>query len=308
MAKSVFISYCHKQGEWVIERLLPVLQAAGCREIFIDRERFKAGHGVYRQMDANQDQAETSLLVLSPDYLASEPCQHEMTRALARDPTFAHGTVLPVIRVPCDMSALKKCPDPALSVDLSDDTKPAPWALLLKSLDAMDLCAQAPDWLAARDECVRRLRGKQSVNLVVYGDPNWRALLDHLGTDCLPDLAVVDLDHPETISREGLVARILTACGHRRKVPRKPRDLAELAHFLSASNGVTLAFRHFEHVASPERNYGLDLFNALRHFVSDERKLVLLVESRTPFRDLLPRDHLLSRLQLHSVELRGLPG
>ena len=83
MEKNVFISYCHKQGEWVQERLLPVVRGAGCETVYVDTERFTAGRGVKGQMDAWQDLAEVSLLVLTPDYLASEYCRHEMDRGLA---------------------------------------------------------------------------------------------------------------------------------------------------------------------------------------------------------------------------------
>ncbi len=67
----VFVSYCHAQGEWVWDRLVPVLKAGGA-EVLIDRERFEAGKAIFGQMDAVQDQAERQLLVLSPEYLASK--------------------------------------------------------------------------------------------------------------------------------------------------------------------------------------------------------------------------------------------
>jgi hypothetical protein len=66
-----------------------------------------------------------------------------------------------------------------------------------------------------------------------------------------------------------------------------------------------LAFCHFENVQARRKAYGVELFFALRHLVMDERKLFLLVESRVPFRELLPKDHPLSNLHLHTVELHG---
>lgn len=65
MSKKVFASYCHQQGEWVWNWLVPSLRAGGA-EVCIDRERFQAGKAVAGQMDATQDAAEISVLVLSP--------------------------------------------------------------------------------------------------------------------------------------------------------------------------------------------------------------------------------------------------
>ena len=66
--KRVFISYSHKQGSWVFSELVPCLRAGGA-EVVVDRERFEAGKTVVGQMDAAQDGAHRSVLVLSPDYL-----------------------------------------------------------------------------------------------------------------------------------------------------------------------------------------------------------------------------------------------
>jgi hypothetical protein len=43
-------------------------------------------------MDAEQDSAWLSLLVLSPEYLAGSECQHEMQRAFVRDPDLSNST------------------------------------------------------------------------------------------------------------------------------------------------------------------------------------------------------------------------
>ena len=84
----VFVSYAHRDGAWVLDRLVPVLKAAGV-EVAVDVERFRVGGSVVGQMDAAQDGAEKSLLVLSAAYLASDYCRHEMRRAVARDAGFS---------------------------------------------------------------------------------------------------------------------------------------------------------------------------------------------------------------------------
>lgn len=52
-----FVSYCHRQGDWVWEQLVPCLKAGGA-EVLIDRERFELGMALVGQMDALQDQAD----------------------------------------------------------------------------------------------------------------------------------------------------------------------------------------------------------------------------------------------------------
>ena len=81
--KKLFISYSHKQRDWVSQRLTPCLAAGGV-EVLIDDERFQAGKAVVGQMDAVQDKADVHVLVLSEDYLTSKFCRHEMDRAIAR--------------------------------------------------------------------------------------------------------------------------------------------------------------------------------------------------------------------------------
>jgi len=299
--RKVFISYSHRQGDWVWDRLVPVLKAGGS-EVLIDRERFEAGRALPGQMDSTQDEAEVNVLVLSPDYLASGPCRHEMERAVARDPRFENGVVVPVKRVEVELPEAIRRPNP-LCADLTNDGQAKPWDLLLEACGA-DLGTDAPAWLAARDEVRRFLERGQSVNLVVDGAVKWKELLADLQRGDLSDLVAVDLERGTTVSRRGLVAEILRAFGVVAAVPPEPHDLEELDRFLSARRRSRLALTHF-HMVAYRPAFDLDLFAALRYLVTESRQLVLLVQSRRPFSTLLPAGHPLSESGLQTVELRG---
>jgi TIR domain len=301
MNKKVFISYCHKQSDWVLNRLVPCLKAGGA-EVFIDLERFKAGLGVKGQMDATQDTAEMTVLILTPDYLESEYCRHEMMRAIARDPMFT-GAVIPVKRHECEMPDEIKLAEP-LWINLIDDLQSAQWKLLFDACGA-DLRAEAPHWLNVRDEIRGDLARGKSVNLVVVGNPQWRQLVQHLRADYLPNLGIIDLDDGVATTRTGLVAEVLRACGIVKSVPPPPEDLVTLGRELTTNSRVSLpALEHFDRIVQEE--YGTRLLPALRNLVTEKRKLVLLAQSRKPFAKLLPDDDLFASTDIFTmVELRG---
>jgi hypothetical protein len=115
----VFVSYSHRQGAWVWERLVQVLRAGGA-EPLLDKEQFKAGLGLPGQMDATQDQADRHVLCLSTDYHASAPCRHEMQRAVALDPHFARGIGITVRLDDAALPAEITAADP-LWVDMRKD-------------------------------------------------------------------------------------------------------------------------------------------------------------------------------------------
>ncbi len=299
MAKSVFVSYNHTQGEWVWDRLVPVLKAGGA-EVLLDRERFTAGRGILGQMDATQDSGEVQILVLSPEYLASDYCGHEMARAVALDPRFEDGVVVPVKRVDVTLPDVVSDPNP-LYAELIDESVAAPWDLVLGACGA-DLGTGAPAWLAARDEARRLLERGRSVNLVVGGAVAWRQLLADLARGELADLVTVNLEQPATASRRGLVEEILRAFGMTSPVPPEPEDLGVLDRCLAARPRGRLALTHFD-LAAARETYGVDLFAALRYLVMDSRRLVLLVQSRKPFATLLPAGHPLSEIDLQTVDL-----
>jgi hypothetical protein len=167
-----------------------------------------------------------------------------------------------------------------------------------------DLGADAPDWLAARDDVYRLLQRNESVNLVVRGTPKWRELIQHLSTEMIKDLGKVDLSSGATVSRRGLVAEILKACGAPASVPPEPEDLPLLHRALSEKRLSRMVIEHFD-LVSARHHYGIDLFAALRYLLMESRKLVLLVQSRAPFSTLLPQDHPLSGINLQTVELNA---
>lgn len=237
MAK-VFVSYSHKEGDWVWGRLVPVLRA-GDAEVLIDKERFRVGAAVVGQMDKTQRTADVHLLCLSSDYLASEACRHEMERAIACDPSFMRaldprvkcGVVVPIRLDEASLPAAIADPAP-LWADMRDDTKAEPWRLLLDRCDA-DLGLPAPHWLAARDETVRYLRRGQSLNLLVRRDGiRWRPLITDIQENYVADLGWVDLLDPLTSTRDGLLNNILSQLGAREKVRQPPNDLADFARIL----------------------------------------------------------------------------
>jgi hypothetical protein len=308
MPKSVFISYCHKQGDWVWDRLVPCLRAGGA-DVRVDRERFEAGKAVVGQMDTVQDKAKMTVLVLSPDYLGSPYCIHEMERAIQRDPNFNRGIVIPVKRTNCILPTQINRPDP-LYVDLQDDSNAGPWDLLLQSCGA-DLGAPAPHWLGALHQTCRFLQRRNSVNLVVQKKPRkpkWNELIQEV-KNRIGGLGELDLESGGVVSRKALVEEILRIGGASVTVHDEPNDLVDLHRVLSRRRSVLhLAMINFDYVRF-RPDYDVNLFGALRHLMTNPRKLVLLIQSRESLANLLPAGHPLTPtdVTVKTVELNGLP-
>ncbi len=307
MAKKVFISYSHAQRDWVLRRLVPCLIAGGT-EVLIDRDRLEAAKALVGQLDSTQDAADASVLVFSTEYFRSRYCMHEMERAIARDPNFENGSAIPVMLVACELPDALRQANPVY-VDLRDERDPKAWGLLLRACRA-DLGTTAPDWLRARDEIVLHLDRNQSVNLVVKGKLKWRELVHHVVSDMFgPNVfGIVDLDSGTTVSRQGLVAELIKACGLG-TVPRSSEGLEALNRIAERDTVSRLAILHFDNMV--QRKYGPDLFSSLRFLTMDQRKLVLMIVSRSPFVSLLaqtpsmPADYSSSPIDLKTVYLCG---
>jgi TIR domain len=306
----IFVSYSHTQGEWVASCLVPVLRAGGA-EVLIDWERFKGGTAVVGQMDKVQDQADVQLVCLSAEYLASDYCRREMRRAISRDPNFARGLddrikrglVVPIRLDGTTWPAEITDPNP-IFVDLRDSTVASDsWQLLMKPC-RVNLGITAQAWLSARDDIVRYLQRGQSVNLLVKHEGiAWEFLVQDIVRERAAPMAWIDLQEPSTSTRHGLLNRILERLGARETVRQAPNDLADFERiFTTMPKPSKVSICNFD-LAPHRKRYGLDLYASLRWMIANTRQLVLLVQSRTPFNALLPRDNPLSKIDIKTVRL-----
>ena len=291
MGKKIFVSYSHRDQDWVRNRLAVCLHAGGTG-VLIDEERMRVGSDpVVGQMDALQDEADASLLVITSTYLASDYCRHEMDRAI---------TKRAFVAVRRDDSVMPDGLADYLHADLRSQSDEGQWRKLLDACEA-DLGCGAAAWLEARDDAKLYLQRGDSVNLVVSGRPRWRELVACLERE-IPSMRRINLDDGTTADRPGLVREILRAHGDGRDVPKPPRDLGVLSEFLKQRRPV-VAFLRFDHVR--HRPYQIDFFANLR-FHLEERNLTMLIESTAPFASLLPDGHAMSSLtSIKKIELRG---
>ena len=106
MPATVFFSYSHADEALrdQLEKQLTILRRQGVIELWHDR-RIGAGEEWAQAIDDHVEQDDVILLLVSPDFLASDYCyDREMTRALERHDAGA-AIVFPVILRPCDWQA-----------------------------------------------------------------------------------------------------------------------------------------------------------------------------------------------------------
>lgn len=103
MSVKVFFVYSHKDEDLrdQLEVQLSMLRRKGLIESWHDR-RITAGSPLDQTIDDKLEEADIILLLVSPDFLASEYCYDvEMSRALERQES-GEARVIPVILRPCD--------------------------------------------------------------------------------------------------------------------------------------------------------------------------------------------------------------
>jgi hypothetical protein len=100
----VFISYSHKDQDWVNNELLPRLEAAGLK-VIIDHRDFEPGTPSLVNMERAVDCCRHTLLVLTPNWVASEWTDFESLLVGTTDPAARRRRLVPLM--------LEKCQPPA---------------------------------------------------------------------------------------------------------------------------------------------------------------------------------------------------
>ncbi len=99
----VFISYSHRDIEWVRDWLLPRLEAAGLR-VCIDFRDFKIGVPSLDNMADAAMHSRKTLFVMTPNWTVSEFSQFEALVTQTIDPIGKGGRLLPLMLKDCDLS------------------------------------------------------------------------------------------------------------------------------------------------------------------------------------------------------------
>jgi hypothetical protein len=96
----VFISYSHKDEEWVWQELLPRLKGAGLR-VCIDMDCFEIGTPILTNIERAVDASRHTLLVLTPNWVGSEWADFESLLVGTSDPAGRRAKLLPLMLSEC---------------------------------------------------------------------------------------------------------------------------------------------------------------------------------------------------------------
>jgi hypothetical protein len=139
----VFISYCHKDGNWLQEltRHLRPLERAGTLNIWSDR-KIKAGTRWRDEIKSAIDKAIVAVMFVGPDFLASDFISENELPTLLERAAERGAVILPIIRSPCRfvhaerLAEFQAVNDPARTVE--EMSKPERERLFMKIVDAIE--------------------------------------------------------------------------------------------------------------------------------------------------------------------------
>lgn len=97
----VFVSYSHKDSNWVRNVLVPKLERHGF-SVFID-SRFRAGAFGTQQMEDGVKNSRRVITVFTPRYFESDWAKLENVMAQILDPAARDRKLIPILRETCDI-------------------------------------------------------------------------------------------------------------------------------------------------------------------------------------------------------------
>lgn len=100
----VFVSYNAADQDWVATVLLPRLEEAGLR-VAVDYRDFVVGKPLIENIEAAVDASRRTIVVLSPDWVASEWNAFEALLLRTEDPAATRRKLLPLRLRPCELPA-----------------------------------------------------------------------------------------------------------------------------------------------------------------------------------------------------------
>jgi hypothetical protein len=122
-----FISYSHRDGEWVRDWLLPRLEEAGLQAC-IDFRDFELGLPSLVNMERATGRSRKTLLVLTPNWIESEWTNFEALLVQTEDPSGLRRRILPLMRERCQP------PKRIAMLTYADFTTPGRWESELQRL------------------------------------------------------------------------------------------------------------------------------------------------------------------------------
>lgn len=163
---------------------------------------------------------------------------------------------------------------------------------------------------------VRFLERKESVNLLVRGDVEWKTFIDGvckaMRSSPFGDPITIDFESANTMRLRGFLQQILDGLAERtshsardttcwRLSGNATDDLMTFSEILESVEYTVIVLLHF-HYIKERVEYNIDFFRTLRNLTNTKRKLGLLAQTRQPFAELTPDDPM-SRIDMKTVEL-----
>jgi hypothetical protein len=98
----VFISYSHKDEEWVVNTLLPSLERTGLK-VCIDFRDFEPGKPALINMEGATENSRHTVLVMTPNWVSSEWTLYESILTRTSDPAGLQRRTLPLLVKKCEV-------------------------------------------------------------------------------------------------------------------------------------------------------------------------------------------------------------